>query len=205
MSHRSDIIDGRLLYSCNCGWLDLAHAGLDRRAQFADPFQGQRNLWRQLSLEAHPTHQTLNKRPAFLVRYRQQMHQGPIGADYTGAYLVQAGLALPRKKSIGTRILLDVSRRFEGLQAAFPYGLITDSGFSPEDLISDLIGFYKEADNLPEGVVHMKCSTLSDKASVEVWDRHLLHSGLGATKSYSIQNPRYFACEECMTPPLVST
>ena len=146
MSHRSDILEGRLIYTCNCGWLDLAHAGLGPASEAIDPFQGQRNLWRQLISEVDPTHRTLKKQPAFLVRYRQMMHRGPLAADYTGAYLVQAGLPLQRKKSIGLRILLDVSRRFEGLQAAWPHALITDSGFSAEDLISDIVGYYKEVE-----------------------------------------------------------
>ncbi|EIS28458.1 hypothetical protein YPPY54_1978, partial [Yersinia pestis PY-54] len=29
------------------------------------------------------------------------------------------------------------------MQASFPFNLVTDSGFSGEDLVSDLLGFYR--------------------------------------------------------------
>lgn len=64
MSHRKDIADGRLIYSCNCGWLDLGRAGMGDYSGNIDPLQGQRNLWDQMLYEKHPHALGLNKRPA---------------------------------------------------------------------------------------------------------------------------------------------
>ncbi|KIS43432.1 hypothetical protein LG58_410 [Kosakonia radicincitans YD4] len=40
-------------------------------------------------------------------------------------------------------MMMTMARKFEGFQAAFPNNVITDSGFSGEDLVSDLLGFYR--------------------------------------------------------------
>lgn len=40
-------------------------------------------------------------------------------------------------------MMMSLARKFEGLQASFPLNLATDSGFSGEDLVSDLLGFYR--------------------------------------------------------------
>lgn len=40
-------------------------------------------------------------------------------------------------------MMLTVAKRFESMQASFPFNLVTDSGFSGEDLVSDLLGFYR--------------------------------------------------------------
>ncbi|MBS1204097.1 MAG: hypothetical protein H6R25_996 [Proteobacteria bacterium] len=40
-------------------------------------------------------------------------------------------------------MMMSLARKFEGLQSSFPVSLATDSGFSGEDLVSDLLGFYR--------------------------------------------------------------
>ena len=40
-------------------------------------------------------------------------------------------------------MIMTLARRFEATQGSFPNNLITDSGFSGEDLVSDLLGFYR--------------------------------------------------------------
>lgn len=40
-------------------------------------------------------------------------------------------------------MMMSLARKFEGLQSSFPVSLTTDSGFSGEDLVSDLLGFHR--------------------------------------------------------------
>jgi len=56
---------------------------------------------------------------------------------------VKHGRSYPDRKSIALAMMMTLARKFEGLQASFPINLITDSGFSGEDLISNLLGFYR--------------------------------------------------------------
>lgn len=47
------------------------------------------------------------------------------------------------QKSIALAMMMTIARRFEAFQGSFPNNLVTDSGFSGEDLVSDLLGFYR--------------------------------------------------------------
>lgn len=40
-------------------------------------------------------------------------------------------------------MMMTMARKFEAFQGSFPNNLVTDSGFSGEDLVSDLLGFYR--------------------------------------------------------------
>lgn len=40
-------------------------------------------------------------------------------------------------------MMMNMARKFETFQGSFPNNLVTDSGFSGEDLVSDLPGFYR--------------------------------------------------------------
>lgn len=73
MTVRSDI-DRRLVYSCNCGWIDKGHAGIGPfRVTNTDITQGADNLWKQIKSEMHSTSDTINGKPCFRVHYRQAM------------------------------------------------------------------------------------------------------------------------------------
>jgi hypothetical protein len=200
MSHRSDVANGRLVYSCNCGWIDVIHAGLGVYARADDPEIGQRNLWRQLVDESWKAPLGLGKQPAFLVHYRQFMRKWLVTAGHRASYLVRSGLPLERKKAIGLRILLDASAKFERLQAGIPFGLISDSGFSGEDLVSNAIGYYRVVHNMSDGAVHAACKTVTKAASLAIWDAYL-RDGIGSHKSHSFSAPRYYKCDECHERP----
>lgn len=40
-------------------------------------------------------------------------------------------------------MMMTMARQFEAFQGSFPISLITDNGFSGEDVVSDLLGFYR--------------------------------------------------------------
>lgn len=201
MSGRIDIINGRLVYSCNCGWLDRTHAGMGRFAANTDPEDGVHNLWKQIYREIYRSKERLNGYPAFDVRWKQQMQRGGFKSNFRGNYRVRSGISVPRKKAIALRILLDVAHGFETVQASPPYSYLNDSGFSLEDLISDVLGLYNAMDVIGDPLIDSMCKVVSKRASLNVWDTHLAN-GLGATKNYSHVNPVYFKCDECTDKPV---
>ncbi|MCT4701046.1 hypothetical protein MUA02_03390 [Enterobacteriaceae bacterium H20N1] len=70
-------------------------------------------------------------------------------------------------RSIALAMMMSLARKFEGLQSSFPISLTTDSGFSGEDLVSNLLGFYRvvSAQNL-FGMLH----PVSKEEALKRWD-----------------------------------
>ncbi|MCG8155786.1 hypothetical protein JMY81_07175 [Brenneria goodwinii] len=136
MSKRNDIIDGRqshlkygLIYTEVLGWIDLGHAqGTDIR-----------NLLRNIDSGE------LSGKECYDVTYSQSM------VDRTSAikigkfitWRIKRGRSYCERKSIALAMMMSLARKFEGLQTSFPINRVTDSGFSGEDLVSDLLGFYR--------------------------------------------------------------
>lgn len=132
MTTRVDIEKGRLIYTEHLGWIDKGHAqGGDARA-----------LWAQLLSE--PANPLL--KDYFLVNYSQTMGGKYVGVNVrTGIraqWKVKKGLSIETKRSIALSMMFYVSLKFEGLQSNALFSRVTDSGFSCEDLVSNLLGFY---------------------------------------------------------------
>ncbi|HBN5913572.1 hypothetical protein Q4R60_08975 [Morganella morganii] len=130
MASRLDIEKSRLIYTQDIGWIDRNHAlGGDAR-----------NLWAQLLTE----NTTPYYKDYFLVSYDQFMGKFFIKMGVTSCWLVKKGLREEDKKSIALSMMFYISTLFETHQGRFLFsGLLdSDSGFSGEDLISNLLGFY---------------------------------------------------------------
>jgi len=90
-------------------------------------------------------------------------------------------------------IFMDVSVAFEGLQRNWFFKHVTDSGFSVEDLVSNLVGFYRA---LYPGIDFIRiCEPVSKAESLEIWDEH---GAVGENKNEEFKpilyhNPK-FAC-----------
>ncbi|MBP2196907.1 hypothetical protein JOJ88_002343 [Pantoea cypripedii] len=56
---------------------------------------------------------------------------------------IRTGRPYQERQSIALAMMMTLARRFEAMQNTFPINLVTDSGFSGEDLCSDLLGFYR--------------------------------------------------------------
>ncbi len=62
---------------------------------------------------------------------------------------IRHGRSYTEQKSIVLAMMMTMAMamamasKFEAFQGAFPNNLVTDSGFSGEDLVSDLLGFYR--------------------------------------------------------------
>jgi hypothetical protein len=59
------------------------------------------------------------------------------------SFAVRRGLSRAEQESVALGIFLDVSHRFEQMQAGGLWAIATDSGYSAEDLVSNLVGFYR--------------------------------------------------------------
>lgn len=138
MSKRSEIIDGReastarygLVYTEVLGWVDLGHArGTDIRDLLQSMSEGESS-----------------GKEFYDVRYAQGM-TSPFGLIRSGKVMtwrIRKGRPYWEQKSIALAMMMTMARKFETFQEMFPNNLVTDSGFSGEDLVSDLLGFYRE-------------------------------------------------------------
>lgn len=85
----------------------------------------------------------------FLVRVSQENWlKGPLRAFGAGVYqwyLVRGQLTPQQVLEVGLPIFMRLSVGFEYFQFTLPARLGTSSGFSSEDLVSDLVGFYRAA------------------------------------------------------------
>ncbi|MED0286827.1 hypothetical protein RCU91_19855 [Escherichia coli] len=149
MSKRNDITDGifattkkyGLVYTEELGWIDLGHA------------QGQdaRILKRKLEQEHFSTYYDEFHDWYFPVDYHQEMgiRKKILGVDltfHTGVYtkvMVRSCLSPTLKARVALTLMYGTAKRFEAWQNSFIFNWYTDSGFSAEDLVSDLIGFYR--------------------------------------------------------------
>ncbi|MEB6381389.1 hypothetical protein MXM41_21010 [Leclercia adecarboxylata] len=140
MTKRSDIIDNSdryitlntpsgLIYTENLGWIDLGHANPS----------GAERLWQQMTMPGG------GGADWFEIHYHQSMSRKIAGINTTtGIYrhfLVRRGLSDEVLRGVALSIFMSTSHSLESLQGSWPYILITDSGYSAEDLVSNLFGF----------------------------------------------------------------
>ncbi|SMQ26177.1 hypothetical protein SAMN02744765_2548 [Pantoea agglomerans] len=79
------------------------------------------------------------------VRYSQGM-TSPFRLLRSGKVMtwrIRRGRPYWEQKSIALAMMMNMARKFEAFQGSFPNNLVTDSGFSGEDLVSDVLGFYR--------------------------------------------------------------
>lgn len=186
MSNRSDIIDGKLasvtskglIYTCRLGWVDLGHAIPD----------GPARLWRSISSE---TGTRSKDGKGFKVTYGQSMSKFHLRARISNDYYVRVGLSQSEKESVALSIFLETSFQFEAFQSRFPYSWATKSGFSAEDLVSDLLSFYRAVK--PGTDFLLLAQPVSKEAALKIWDSY---GDVGDNKNYS-PVPYLYPCPEC--------
>lgn len=175
MSKRSDIIDGTaaarvpygLVYTEVLGWIDLGHAqGTDIR-----------NLLRRIDAGES------SGKEYYDVAYSQSMSD-PTRTIKMGKFItwrIKCGRSYLERKSIALAMMMSLARKFEGLQSSFPISLTTDSGFSGEDLVSDLLGFYRVVSiQNPFGILR----PVSKEEALKRWD---YYGGIGSWKNETFQ------------------
>ncbi|GKS89256.1 MULTISPECIES: hypothetical protein [unclassified Acidovorax] len=200
MSKRIDILDGQkalsqnygLVYTCNLGWLDLGHM----HPESTRPHTGASALWKEINaggpdvrhcLGIHPqicTHPSKTdtfkavtfpdkKTTGFKVVHRQDMHAlgKKISSGVKREYVVKHNLSPAEKKSVALAIFMEVSLEFEAHQEFFP-NFITDSGFSQEDLVSNLIGFHIAIGTVTKAQALAMAKPVSKETALAIWDRN---------------------------------
>ncbi|RJF97322.1 hypothetical protein [Noviherbaspirillum saxi] len=182
MSKRGDITTGRLIYTCNCGWMDLGHM----RSSETRPHGSARYLWEDV---LHERGLTMPVYPgSHVIGYRQSMTRFGITSEHFKAYWIKKGLTVARRQAVALSVFMEVTHGFESLQQK--YSLITDSGYSEEDLVSNLVGFYSVVMGLNWAAT---CKPVSKEASFAIWD---MHGSVGSRKNRSFK-PNFYPCKEC--------
>ncbi|UQY44687.1 hypothetical protein [Mixta hanseatica] len=138
MSDRWSILDGKeafysdrgLVYSEVLGWIDLGHAqGTDIKNLLNNMHKGE-----------------CSSKGNYTLTYAQSMYldsQKRLGAGMHVRWQIKRGRTLEQQHSIALAMIMTTAVKFEDMQASPPFGWFIDSGFSAEDLVSDLLGFYR--------------------------------------------------------------
>jgi hypothetical protein len=187
-----------LIYTCNAGWLDLGHlnpnssrpeigaANLWRAVQSEGPplFRrgcdpSQMRLPRDPKLAAFYANLSCGSNDpyvrfpdgsqGFTVRYRQDHGGYPGRPGSERSYFIRFGLSRETKKSIALAIFMAVSRDFENYQSRWLMQQVTDSGYSAEDLVSNLIGFYIAVGAITKTDAIKACHPVSQETAERIW------------------------------------
>jgi hypothetical protein len=95
-------------------------------------------------------------------------------------YDVKKGLHKEEKKSVALSIFLNVSHAFETMQSNWLFRKATNSGYSAEDLFSNLLGFYRAV--YPNKQFIFLCEPASKTEALTIWDTF---GAVGNNKNYS--------------------
>lgn len=185
-----------IIYTCNCGWLDHAHSNPWSKR----PGMGVANFWDRIVNEKGRD-AVLNGNPAYLVGYEQDAVKEVLGMTFHPSvgqqYVVRRGLSTLDKQRVALAIFTEVSLRFEERQNSWLARRTTgtDSGFSEEDLVSNLIGFYRAL--FPQIEVDRLCKPVSVQASRKIWNDD---GPVGENKNKSF-TPKFHKCDDCKETP----
>jgi hypothetical protein len=128
----------------------------------------------------------LEGKPAYILVYGQEMGGMGIKVSTVAHWIVRKGLSSQQKESAALGIFMAASRAFENMQASIPFSLATNSGFSGEDLVSNLVGFYGAYRGLNDKRLRDVCGETSVDESLRIWDEYL-PNGIGAIKNRSFR------------------
>lgn len=188
-----------LIYTCNAGWIDLGHlnphsarpeigaANLWRQvAAEGAPMLDARCVPLPPSLPPHlrlqqarnqpdhcpddPLYRFEDNKTGYPVRFREDHAGIPGRPGREGRYVVKHGLSLDEKRSVALAIFMEVSIKFENLQRIAGFFGVTQSGYSQEDLVSNLIGFYIAVGDLSQYEAIRLCHPVSATTAYAIWD-----------------------------------
>lgn len=152
---RAQIRSKGLQYSCRCGWIDWGHAGgrTDKPSPGLEDF---RDVWRKLQNFASQPRGSKG-----YVCYGTSQTKFGISTGITKCYYVMTGLSDSELKCAAWGIFKEVQEAFERhQQSQEPFN---QSGFSPEDLTSDLILFLRATNpELTSDKIRNLCGVIED-------------------------------------------
>ena len=170
LTKREDIDAGRLIYTLNGGWIDWGHANPS----------GPKALW--TSIDGEDGHGSVRDPAGYVLSYRQSMSKSFISVGDGGLYWIKYGLGRSNKESVALGIFKEVTEKFEGMQASFPYNLVTDSGNLEEDRPSNVVAFYRAVKGFDRSQIEAWLKPQTKENSKCLWDKI---GGLKHSKSWS--------------------
>jgi hypothetical protein len=155
------IRNGDLVFTKKYGWVDTNHAFTNTAR--TDPYIGVENLWRQLE---NPPLSSQISNGYYSINYKQDVVVFGLSIGIERQYLLKPGLNIEQRKSVALAIFQDVSIAFESLQSLHP---TSTSSFSPEDLPSNMISFYRNVEGYSESYIRDTIETVSVAESLSVF------------------------------------
>ena len=152
---RGQTEDKGYIYTKKCGWVDLKHASPGSTTQ----------LWRKLKNDTGADY-PLDRRYRVVRHSMTHLNQFGIFREYA----VKKGLTLAQRKSVALGIYLNLSFDFESYQGNAFWGKLIPSSFSVEDLISNLISFYRALE--PDAPIIEMCEPVSKEQALFIWDTY---------------------------------
>nr|ELR5113453.1 hypothetical protein [Providencia stuartii] len=144
MAERGQIENFEIYYTDEAGWIDSTHAKGGDALKLKFQIENE-NLSHDFFKQYPQFMSTPLFKTYFIIDYTQSMYKYGYRAGKNAQWLVKRGLGFEEKKSIALAIMLNMTMHFETLQGNwFYHGILrSDSSFSGEDVISNLLGFYK--------------------------------------------------------------
>lgn len=197
--YRAAIRGGRIVYTCNAGWIDVTHAFTDTQRKRLGV--GTQSLWNQITTQSGYKSESPGEN-GFLVVCRQDARVVSLlpTIGITRKYFVQYGLPVARQEEIAMAIFQEVSLEFEDFQG---YGAVIGKGassFEPADLISNLLSFYRIVrPAMTKARLLQLCVNLTVNQSLDILR---LYPGTFTDEKYKNRKftPRYFANRYCTNP-----
>lgn len=152
-----DRLTGGIVYTEVLGWVDMGHARGDDIATLKRQFMdGERS-----------------GKDYYTVIYRQDMRIARFGTSFGVGKFTRWDIKCGRSNDEVNRIMLAMmmttASKFENLQSLKAFSWYTDSGFSGEDLVSDLFGFYRL---MIPGRYGYQLKPVSYDSAVRRWDHY---------------------------------
>lgn len=177
MSNRREIQDGSqfdrltsgIVYTDVLGWIDMGHARGDDIALLKNQF---------LAGES-------SRKEYYEVIYRQDMHISRFGNKFGvgkfSKWEIKRGRSGDDINRIMLAMMMNTATQFERSQSLRAFSWFSDSGFSGEDLVSDLFGLYRFM--IPGKYSH-QVNAVSYDAAIRRWD---YYGPIGSYKNYGFR------------------
>lgn len=174
MSKRSDIKDGisssgeksGIIYTRVLGWIDLGHAGGEDCRRLKAILFEEKN--RKFFPEFNEWYFPVDYFQDFALNFKINNITRQTAVGINTPLMVRSCLSWEVKKRIALTIMMKTAYRLEALEQSRAFSWYTDSGFSGEDLVSDLVGFYRIFGNGVDPVVLAYPTT--KEYALRIWD-----------------------------------
>lgn len=174
MSKRNEIKDGfksrtdkyGLIYTRVLGWIDLGHAGGEdsRRLKALLLEENGRKFYPEFNDWYFP----IDYYQDFGANWKNDHFEAQGCVGINTPLMIRSCLSWEVKRQIALTIIMKTAYRLEAFQQSSFFSWYTDSGFSGEDLVSDLVGFYRVFGNEVDPIIFSYPTT--KEYALSIWD-----------------------------------